>query len=257
MPTDLTMDEDTWVTAIEVVPQHADYTFRATVNVGEDEGCDALGFVQHNVFDYFPSSHHLALPEGHALSFPAGSHIQLQLHLSGLVATAPSTDMHRTEVRLWTLPKGDLPEYQVMRQNYHALNIMIPVGAVDTTISMTGDVDAKYTMQGTEIIGVTPIMNYLGQRVTVQSVAADGTESEVLDLTDWSLDSRKEYLLDVSNYIPIASGARHKHSCTYSNRPEDQVIDADGRPMTPQLTVFGEDARSEQCRMSVMYRVPL
>lgn len=255
--TDLTIAEDTWVTAIEVVPQHPDYVFRATVNVGPDGACDALGIIQHNVFDWFPSNHRLELQKEHALSFPAGSHIQVQIHHSGLSAKAPSTDTQRTEVRLWTLPKGERPKYEVMRQNYHALNITVPIGAMDQAVTTRMDLDEKYIVQGAEIIGITPMMHYLGQRLTAIAISADGTASEVLDLTDWSLDARKEYLLDPSSYIPIARGARHEHLCIYSNRPEDQARDADGRPMTPQLTTFGEDARNEQCRVSLMYRLPL
>lgn len=144
-----------------------------------------------------------------------------------------------------------------MRKTYHALNITIPVGAVDEQFTTTADVEPMYTLQGAEIIGITPIMHYLGQSMTAHVIAADGTISQVIDLTGWSIDSRKEYLLDPTSYISIASGARHRQSCTYSNRPEDQALDADGRPMTPQLTTFGEDARNEHCRTSVMYRFPL
>lgn len=108
--TDLTIPEDTWVTAVEVVPQHPDYTFRGTVSVGPGGGCDGLGIRLHNVFDYFPSSHRLELREGDALLFPAGALIQVQFHHSGLTAKAPSTDTKRSEVRLWTLPKCERPK---------------------------------------------------------------------------------------------------------------------------------------------------
>jgi len=255
--TDLTIAEDTWVTAIEVVPQHADYTFRATVNIGPDESCDALGFVQQNLFDSFPSSHRLELREGDALLIPADSHLQVQIHHSGLSAKTPSTDTKLTEVRLWTLPKGERPKYRVMRQNYHALNINIPIGAVDQAVTTSTELDQKYTVQGAEIVGITPMMHYLGQSLSVRVTAADGTDSQIFDLDDWSLDARKEYLLDPSSYIPVSSGATHSQTCVYSNRPDDQAIDANGRRMTPQRTTFGEDARNEQCRMNVMYRVPL
>jgi hypothetical protein len=36
----------------------------------------------------------------------------------------------------------------------------------------------------------------------------------------------------------------------------NQALEADGRPMTPRRTAFGEDARSEQCCMSVLFRYP-
>jgi hypothetical protein len=255
--TDLTLAEDTWVTAIEVVPQHADYAFRASVNVGPGGACDALGITQQNVFDSFPSSPRLELRDGDALLFPADSHLQVQIHHSGLSAKAPSTDTKRTEVRLWTLPQGERPKYRVMRQNYHALNITIPIGAMDQAVTTSAELDQKYTVPGAEIIGVTPMMNYLGQSVSARVTATDGTDSPILDLDDWSIDSRKEYLLDPSRYIPISSGATHSQTCVYSNRPEDQAIDVDGWHMTPQLTTFGEDARNENCRMNVMYRVPL
>ena len=256
LTTDLALAEDTWVTAIEVAPQHPEYTFRASVSLGAS--CDALGITVSNVFDYFPSDHRLDLRDGDALLFAAGSQLNVQVHYSGIFAKAPSTDTQLTEVRLWTLPKGERPKYQVVRQNVHAFNISIPVGAVGQKVSTSADVDAEITQHvGAEIIGITPIIHFLGQGMTSGVVAKDGTESTILGLQNWSVDSRKVYWLDPADYIPLSSGAVHNQSCVYSNRPEDQALDADGNPKTPQLTTFGEDARSEQCHMHVLYRYPL
>lgn len=255
--TDLRLDEETWMTALEVVPQHVDYAFRATVSVSNDQACDALGLTSHVIFDYYPNHTRLELNEGDALRLSAGSYLNVQLHYSGVIARAPSTDSQPTEVRLWTLPKGERPKYEVVRATYHALNISIPVDAVDHEVSTAANIEAKYTPPGTEIIGIGAAAHFLGQRVTATLTAPDGSETSVIDVADWSIDARKDYLLDPSEYIPVPRGSTHRHSCFYSNRAEDQPLDRNGEPVVPQLTTFGEDARMEQCRVNVMFRHPI
>jgi len=255
--TDLTVDEDTWVTAIEVVPQHSDYTFRASVSFSDSQGCDDLGILGEVVFDYYSSNQRLELKPGHALLLPARSYVNVHFHHSGLTATAPSTDTKLTEVRLWTLPKGERPTYRVAREIYHNLNITVPVDAVDEAASMRAEISADFIKPGAEIIGISPELHFLGQRVTAGVIAADGTETEYFDLQDWTIDARKDYLFDPGSYIPIQRATIHKQTCFYSNRAMDQPRDARGMPMTPQLTTFGEHARNEHCRMNVIYRYPI
>jgi hypothetical protein len=258
LTTDLTFDEDTWVTAIEVVPQHLDFTFRATVSFADNNSCDALGITGHNVFDYFPSNHRLELPDGAAIRLPASHRINVQLHYSGVIANGPSSDTQPTKIHLWTLPKGERPLHEIVRDTIHAFNIDIAAEAVGREISTTSaEFAAELTQPGAEIIGITPILHYLGEGVTSMLVAPDGSESTILDLQTWTIDSRKEYWLDPSRYIPVPPGSRTKQTCIYSNRLQDQPLDHSGVPYEPQQTTFGEDARHEQCRMNLVVRYPL
>jgi hypothetical protein len=144
-----------------------------------------------------------------------------------------------------------------VRAPFHVFSIDIPVDAVDLAVTNTEEISAMYTRPGAEIIGVTTDMKYLGQTLEASVVAPDGTATTLLDVQDWSEDARKDYMFDPDKYIPVASGSAIEHTCTYSNRLEDQRLDASGKPMAPQRTVFGEDARAEMCRVSVWFRYPL
>lgn len=252
--TDLVLTEDTWVTAIEVSPQYADYAQRAVVTVSRQGVCDALGISAEVVFTYRPNSHRLELPVGDALLFPARSRMAVQVHVDTKLVTDVSTDTTRTEVRMWTLPKGERPERRVVRPTFHAFNISIPVDAVDVEVATSAAID---TRPGAEIIGFAPELHYLGQRMQADIVAADGTSTTLFDFPDWSVDKRKLYLLSPDKYISVESGASLEHSCVYSNRLEDQMLDASGKPLEPQLTTFGEDTRQEMCAVTVYLRYPL
>lgn len=166
----------------------------------------------------------------------------------------PATDTTRTEVRMWTLPKGQRPLRQVQRNTFHAFNISLPVDAVDVEVSTSAAID---TSPGMEIIGFVPEMHYLGQRMHADVVAADGTRTTLFDFSDWSIDLRKDYLLEPGKYISTMTGASIEHSCVYSNRLEDQKLDTNGEPLEPQLTTFGEDSRQEMCAVTIYVRSPL
>jgi hypothetical protein len=252
--TDLVVTEDTWITAIEVAPQHAEYALRAIVSVSRQGVCDALGISAEAVFAYRPNNRRIEFPEGDAMLLPARSRIAVQVHIDTTQATEASTDTTRTEVRLWTLPKGERPQRQVVRTTFNAFNISIPVDAVDVTVSTSAAID---TRPGMEIIGYAPELGYLGQRMYGDVVATDGTSTTLFDFQDWSIDARKDYLLEPGKYLSIGTGASLEHSCVYSNRLEDQKLDANGDPMEPQLATFGEDTRQEMCAVSLYVRHPL
>jgi len=100
-------------------------------------------------------------------------------------------------------------------------------------------------------------LRYLGQRMKADVVAADGTSTTLFDFPAWSVGARKDYLLSPDKYIAVESGASIEHSCVYSNRLEDQMLDPSGNPLAPQLTTFGEDNRQEMCAVTVYLRYPL
>lgn len=257
LKTDWMLDEDAWVTALEVVPQHADSTFRATVTFSQEGVCDALGVTAQNVFDYHRTNPRLELRPGDALRLPANTRINVQVHYNSRAATAQSTGTQPTEIWLWTLAKGARPSHEVARATFQQLNINIPVDAVGIETRTSAEIDAMYTPPGAQIIAVTPALHTLGQKITAQLVAPNGAETTILELQDWTLDARKDYLLDPAGYVAAPSGSQVKWACTYSNRLEDQALDTDGDPLEPKVTTFGEDSRSEQCRLGILFRFPL
>jgi len=225
-------------------------TIPETYNVSRQVLCDALSISTDVVFTYRPNNRRLELPEGDALLFPARSRVAVQVHLK-TGPTDESPDTTPTRVLLWTLPKGERPERRVVRPLFHNFDLTIAVDAVDVEVAKTSELESAYTRAGAEIIGFTPELRYLGQRMHAAVGAADGTSTIMFDFPVWSADARKDYLFEPEKFIPIGPGSALTHRCVYSNRLEDQRLDDNGERMEPQLTVFGEDTRQEMCSVSL------
>lgn len=249
-----TVREDTWVTAIQVVPDKDEYVHHAIVNVGGGQ-CSALGILADNVYSFRPGSQRLVFEEGDAMLIPAGSRIAVQFHYNTRFATAASSD--QSELHLWTLPAGQMPQRVVKRMPNHDMAISIPVGAVDQREGEPATVTREYAPAGAEIIGISPHMHYLGQTFHETLNKGDGSEVCLVDIPDWNQDWQLDYFYNPADYIPVSSGDVVRQTCTFSNRPEDQGRDPEGNLFTPVWTTYGEDTRQEMCLGYIWFRHPL
>lgn len=253
--TDIT--EDTWVTAMDMVPEHAEYVHHAIVSVGRGT-CSALGTTAENIYSYRPGSRTLIFEEGDALLLPAGGVIAIQFHYNTKFAPAGAAlPTDHSAYRLWTLPPGQQPERVIARMPHHDLFITIPVNAVDQKEGGTTSISSEYARAGAEIIGISPHMHYLGQTFKETLHLADGTDVCLVDIPAWDQDWQLDYFYSPEDYIPVSRGARLTQECVYSNRPEDQGSDPEGVPFTPIRTTFGEDTRQEMCLGYIWFRYPL
>lgn len=252
--TDSNLTEDTWVRAIAMRPEHAEYIHHAIVNIGNG-ACDALGVTAENLYSYRPGSRGVVFDDGDAIRLQAGQRLSIQFHYNTRGAPpAMSYPMDASPILLWTLPAGEKPMREVHRQPVHAFNINIPVGAVDQPVTTQQALQAS---PGSEIIGITPHMHYLGHHFT-QTLSGGGANDVCLvKVPDWDQAWQIDYMFEPSEFIKVSSGMMINQECTYSNRPEDQGIGPDGKPYTPQLTTFGEDTRNEMCLGYVWYRTPI
>ena len=255
--TDANLTEDTWVTAMDMVPEQNAYVHHAIVNVG-GLTCSALGIGSENIYSYRPGSRTLVFEEGDALLLPARSSIRIQFHYNTKFAPRGQTlPTDHSAFRIWTLPKGQRPARQITRMPHHDMSISIPVGAVDKREGGTSSIGREYTPAGAEIIGISPHMHYLGQRFKETLTLADGTDHCLVNIPDWDQDWQLDYFFEPSSYIKVASGARVAQECYYSNRAEDQGKDPEGNPFTPAYTTYGEDTRQEMCLGYIWFRYPL
>ena len=244
--TDANLTADTWVTALDVKPEHPEYVHHAIVNIGGGN-CDALGTTAENLYSYRPGSRTVVFEDGDAMLLSAGGRIAIQFHFNTRGAKpASSYPTDSSPLRLWTLPAGQKPMRQIHRQPVHAFNISIPVGAVDQSVRASGALEAG---TGAEVIGISPHMHLLGQKF---SSKLNGMC--LADIPDWDQSWQIDYLFKPEAYIKATPGMSISQECVYSNRPEDQGIGPDGKPYTPQLTTFGEDTRNEMCLGYVWYR---
>jgi hypothetical protein len=257
IPTDANITEDTWVTAMDVVPENDQYVHHAIVNVGNGS-CSALGTTAENMYSYRPGSRTLVFEQGDAMLIPAGSRISIQFHYNTrFEAWGTSLPTDSSVLRLWTLPSGQKPQRAVVRMPHHDLFINIPVGAVDQKEGGTASITSEYARAGAEIIGISPHMHYLGQTFKETLHKADGTDVCLVDIAAWDQDWQLDYFFEPSAYIPISRGASVTQECVFSNRQQDQGTGPDGVQFTPTYTTFGEDTRQEMCLGYIWFRYPL
>jgi hypothetical protein len=247
------VSQDTWVTAIEIVPDRSEFVHHAIVNVGRSRDyCTALGIGAENVYSFRPGSQRLVFEEGDAMLIPAGSWINVQYHYNTRFAKGTNTD-HST-VNIWSLPAGQKPMRAIARMPNHDMLINIPVGAVN---QREGESASLSVPAGGEVIGISPHMHYLGQSFKETLRKRDGTEVCLVDIPDWDQDWQLDYFFNPSDYIPATSGMVVDQTCMFSNRLEDQGKDPEGKPFTPMYTTYGEDTRQEMCLGYIWYRYPL
>jgi len=254
---DTRVTEELWVTAMDLVPENAEFVHHAIVSVGGGS-CSALGTTAENIYSYRPGSQTLVFEKGDALRIAAGSVIAIQYHYNTKFAPRGMTlPTDHSAFRLWTLPAGQKPERAIVRMPHHDLLINIPVNAVDQMEGGSQAISSEYTRPGAEIIGISPHMHYLGQTFKETVRKSDGSTVCLIDIPAWDQDWQLDYLYDPAHYIPIADGGRVTQECMFSNRAEDQGIGPDGKPFTPMYTTFGEDTRQEMCLGYIWFRYPL
>jgi hypothetical protein len=248
--------QDTWVTAIEIVPDKAAYVHHAIISVGRSRDyCTALGIGAENVYSFRPGSQRLVFEEGDAMLIPAGNWINVQYHYNTRFAQSSDTD-HST-VNLWTLPAGQQPMRAIARMPNHDMLINIPVGAVNQREGESATITSEYARPGAEIIGISPHMHYLGQSFKETLRKRDGTTVCLVNIPDWDQDWQLDYFYNPADYIPVTSGSVVDQTCLFSNRPEDQGTDPTGKKFTPIYTTYGEDTRQEMCLGYIWFRYPL
>jgi hypothetical protein len=254
---DTRIEVDTWVTAMDIIPENPEFVHHAIVSVGGGS-CSALGTTAENIYSYRPGSRTLIFEEGDALLLPAGSVIAIQFHYNTrFAAFGASLPTDSSAYRLWTLPAGQKPQRAIARMPHHDLFITIPVNAVDQKEGGSTGIGSEYAQPGAEIIGISPHMHYLGQTFKETLEKGDGTSVCLVDIPDWNQDWQLDYFYDPADYIPVSWGDTVVQECVYSNRAEDQGRDPEGNLFTPMTTRFGEDTRQEMCLGYIWFRYPL
>jgi hypothetical protein len=259
---DTQIEEDTWVYAMDMVPENPEYVHHAIVSVGAggltgSGNCSALGTTAENVYSYRPGSRTLVFEEGDAMLIPAGQVIAIQYHYNTRFAPRGATlPTDSSAYRLWTLPAGEKPERAIVRMPHHDLFINIPVGAVDQQEGGSTSIGSEYIRSGAEIIGISPHMHYLGQTFK-ETLHTGGKDVCLVNIPDWDQNWQLDYFFEPADYIPIARGDSLTQECVFSNRAQDQGFDPDGNQFTPMYTTFGEDTRQEMCLGYIWFRYPL
>ena len=248
---------DTFVTAMDLVPEHEAYVHHAIVSSGSG-ACSALGTLAENIYSYRPGAQTLVFDPGDALLIPAGSRLAVQFHYNTLAIPrgepAP-TDL--SQFRLWTLPEGEVPERVITRYPFPDTTIRIPAGSTDATAGGSVRMTTASSPPGGgwvpgEIIGITPHMHALGRSFS-ESLSRSGESICLINVPKWDWEWQLDYFFEADDVVPIRNTDRIVQRCQYSNTAEDQPI-VDGVRKTPRYTRFGQDSDDEMCLGYIWFR---
>ncbi len=256
---DHTFAEDTFVTGSTVIPGQ-----RATVHhvlVYRIDASDVPAAVEKDaaepgpgytcfggtgasgggpVAGWVPGSVPARYPEGSAIVVPAGSRLVMQIHYNTLAVSGdPPPD--RTQVGLWTLPRGQVPARQVVIAGFPDPSIRIDAGDANSVHTREFDLPA-----GARLIGAAPHMHTLGTAIRSEIVHEGGESSCVIDVPAWDFNWQQFYQFEPASFYTTRPGDKHRLTCVYDNSPANQPV-INGEQREPRDVRWGEGTLDEMC----------
>lgn len=229
----LTVDHDIWIKAFRSDGPLGSHHSVLTVGDAGPDGtfpCDAGSNEPTMIYGAGINTNDITMPDGVAMKVPAGSQLNLNLHLFN---TQPGQDLSGTSrVLIQTVPESELAgitEAEVVLMG--PLSFNVGEGTNQT-------VNGQCTQSGaTNLFMVNPHMHKLGvhQRVVAKRAAGD----VVMHDGDYSFEDQKIYPIEP---IPMAQGDRVEMTCTYDNDTGD-------------IVPFGDSSDDEMC-FATTYRYP-
>jgi hypothetical protein len=237
-----TFDQDTYLKAIEVIPDQKTMVHHVQVHRVMSSACTS----GDNMFSWRPGGKRLTFSEGDAALLPAGSSFALQIHYNTFGKT-PAPD--KTKVALWEMPAGEMPERVVTRTGVFAGVPTLPPGAVQSTRGGQSVGGA-----GVEIIGVSPHAHMIAKHLGATLTRSGGATECLTDVPDWSFEWQLDYMF--AEPIALAAGDRVNVVCDYDNGPDHQPT-VDGVKRQQAITVGpGEGSADEMCLHYIWLRRP-
>lgn len=236
---DYTFPKDTYVRAIEVMPDQKAEVHHVQIHVVTNAVCT----VGDNIYSWRPGGRRLVFSDGDAALIKAGSSFNFQMHYNTIGKT-PTAD--KTQVALWELPDGMKPKREVTRVGVYGLTPILTPGAVQS-VTATMAVGGA----GTEIIGVSPHAHMIAKTMTANLMRAGKPEC-LTNIPDWKFEWQMDYLF--KDPIPLMAGDTVQATCAYDNSPAHQPT-VDGVKRAQPITVGpGEGTSDEMCLHYVWLR---
>lgn len=274
-------EQDTYVTAMDIRPGNRTLVHHVQVHtipassLSEAERLDAAAAGpgwqcagstvtgSFNMFSWRPGTQALRFDQGDAALIDAGTRLVLQVHYHPHSEAVGDSDL--SQVALWTLPEGEVPEYVVRRSSMYSYPLNIPAGDPETVSETTESIESIATVgrasfgtsgnfiPGGEIVGMTPHMHMLGSRFSVTLKRAGGEDSCLVDIPRWDFEWQLDYLYPSSARIAYEPGDTITLRCQYDNSPENQAI-VDGERRVSRNVTWGEGTFDEMCLNYVWLR---
>ena len=228
------INEDTYITGFHAeVPagtHHAMVTMTSATKAAGNYDCSYLDNESSLVFAGGVGVEDLMLPTGVAFKIPAGTYVNLNLHLNNETAVAASG---RSGLYVKTVPAAMVQhEADAAFLGNNASETVIEAGK---TTAILGETQPPTDWH---IVGFIPHMHQVGVRMKVEELAADMTPVATRLDANYDVDQQHRYAVDF--LVP----ANHKlnTTCTYVNT-------------TATNRQLGDFIVSEQC-LTTMYRWP-
>lgn len=228
----LTVTEDTWIKAFRSdAPQGSHHSVLTVGDAGADGTfpCEAGSNEPTMIYGAGINTNDIVMPDGVAMRVPAGSQLNLNLHLFNTQAGSDLSGTSRVLVQLVPADEVDsVTEAEV-----------VLMGPLSFTIDEgTDTVTGQCTQSGaTTLFMVNPHMHQLGvhQEVWARRAAGD----VMLHDADYDFMDQQIYPIDP---VPMAQGDRVEMTCTYDNDTGGTVS-------------FGDSSEAEMC-FATTYRYP-
>jgi hypothetical protein len=229
----LTVTEDIWIKAFRSDGPLGSHHSVLTVGDAGSDGtfpCGAGDNEPAMIYGAGVNTNDIAMPDGVAMKVPAGSQLNLNLHLFN---TQPTDELSGTSrVLIQVVPESEIAgivEAEVVLMG--PLTFTVPEGNGQ-------DINGQCTMSGaTNLFMVNPHMHQLGVH---QLVIADRAAGDMM-IHDGDYDFSDQRIYPITP-IAMAAGDRVMVTCTYDNDSGDPVP-------------FGDSSTQEMC-FATTYRYP-
>ncbi|HKU36939.1 MAG TPA: hypothetical protein VJR89_02295 [Polyangiales bacterium] len=272
--TNHTFSEDTWLTAIDIVPDqraevHHVQVHRITAaqvaqlqatdssSPGSGYPCNAGLVASQNMFSWRPGGTRVTFDKGDAAYIQAGSSIMLQIHYNTVFlpdGQSPTPD--QTKVSFWTLPSGQLPERVIYRTGVTA-GVNVPpnnphvVSEARMPMSTLAAVGPTRAFVPGEIIGMTPHAHQIASEMT-SDLTSGGKTQCLINVPKWDFNWQLDYLFTAGMKYSATDTIRA--TCVYDNSAQHQPV-VDGVQQQPRQVTFGEGSLDEMCLHYVWLRM--
>lgn len=214
----------------EVPPgtHHAMVTMTSDTRQTGTYDCDALANETTLVFAGGIGVEDLMLPPGVAFTIPAGSYVNLNLHLSNEGATSGRSGLY-----VKTVPAA-MVEHEADAVFLGNIGSQTIIEAGKTT-NILGETQPPHDWH---VVGFIPHMHQVGVKMKVEELAADLTPLKTRLNADYNVDQQHRYPVDFT----VAANHHLNVTCTYDNT-------------TAMNRALGDSVVAEQC-LTAMYRWP-
>ena len=222
----LNFEEDKWISAIELRPSANGVIHHVLIFLDTDGSAAKRaareskpgygGFVslgQTYVAGWAPGAGPLVLPPDLAWRFPKGANLVLQTHISP--NGKPAQEATSIGLRFAKEPPPHTYTTVQIPPQFGILNgIQIPPGEKNYTIR-----DSFVLPIDCDAFAIAAHAHHLGKRMTMTATLPDGTQRNLLRVTDWDFAWQEQYLY--RERIPLPKGTRLETKVVWDNSADN------------------------------------